>query len=232
MPLHGHIDSAMKYGILFSIVSVLLTVASVLYGGWYSLCLWPAVSFGMVAAGYLFAGPRVYGKSESGILSFFSVILLLPFLVYLWCVWYGVRLVKTESAYNQLTDNIYIGRRLLAREFPEFIDHVIDLTCEFTEPKPLRNADYHAMQILDGYVPNSQQFKTWIAKAATLDGKIYIHCAEGHARTGLFAAALLVRLGYSQSAEDALKLVNSKRPQVRLGSHQLQALTSACNPSA
>ena len=216
----------MKYGILFSIVSVLLIVASIMHGGWYFLCLWPAISFGIVAVGYLFAGPRVYGKTDAGILSSLTTILLLPYLLYLWGVWYAVRIVKTESAYDQLTGNIYIGRRLLAREFPEFIDHVIDLTCEFTEPKPLRNADYHSMQILDGFVPDSQQFKAWIAKAATLDGKIYIHCAEGHGRTGLFAAALLVHLGHSQSVDDALQFVKSKRPLVRLGSRQLQALAA------
>lgn len=216
----------MKYGILFSTVSALLIAAAIMHQGWYFLCLWPAISFGVVAVGYLVVGPGVYGKTETGVLSFPNTVLLLPYLLYLWGVWYVVRLVKTESAYDQLTENIYIGRRLLAREFPEFIDHVIDLTCEFTEPKPLRNCDYHAMQILDGFVPDSEQFRAWIAKASTLTGTIYIHCAEGHGRTGLFAAALLVHLGHSQSVDDALQFVKSKRPLVRLGSRQLQALSA------
>lgn len=216
----------MKYGILFSIVSMLLIASSVTHGGWYFLCLWPAISFGIVALGYLFVGPRIYGKSDVGILSFSNTILLLPYLLYLWSVWRALRFLKTESAYDQLTESIYIGRRLLACEFPEFIDHVIDLTCEFTEPKPLRNADYHAMQILDGFVPDSRQLKAWLGTAATLDGTIYIHCAGGHGRTGLFAAALLVHLGHSQSVDDALQFVKSKRPLVRLGSRQLETLAA------
>ena len=210
----------------FSIISALLIVAAIMYGGWHIVYLWPAISFGIVAVGYLFVGPRVYGKSQSGVCSPLNTVLLLPYLLYLRGVWHVIRFFKTESAYDQLIDNIYIGRHLMAREFPEFIDHVIDLTCEFTEPKTLRNTDYHSMQILDGFVPDTQQLKTWVANVATLNGTIYIHCAEGHGRTGLFASVLLVHLGHSPSVEDALQLVKSKRPLVRLNSRQRQTLAA------
>ena len=133
---------------------------------------------------------------------------------------------QTETAYDQLTDNIYIGRRLLAHEFPDFVDHVVDLTCEFTEPKPLRNVDYHSFQILDGFIPQTAQLNQWIANTANLNGNIYIHCAEGHGRTGLFTAALLVELGNFNSAFDALEFVKSKRPLVRLGSRQMETLSA------
>ena len=59
-----------------------------------------------------------------------------------------------------------------------------------------------------------------------LEGTIYIHCAEGHGRTGLFAAALLVKLGQFDSTDDALEFVKSKRPLVRLGKIQLATLAS------
>ena len=215
----------MKYGIIFGCVSILLIVAAVNRDGWYLLWLWPAISFGIVAVGYLFFGPKVFGKSE-GVLSTLNTILLLPYLLYMWSVWYLVRFVKTETAYDQLTESIYIGRRLLSHEFPDFVDHVIDLTCEFTEPKPLRNADYHSFQILDGFAPQTAQLKQWIANTANLNGNIYIHCAEGHGRTGLFAAALLVQLGNFTSVDDALEFVKSKRPLVRLGARQLESLSA------
>ncbi|MEM7314051.1 MAG: dual specificity protein phosphatase family protein [Planctomycetota bacterium] len=215
----------MKYGILFGIVSILLIVVAISRGYWYLLCLWPAASFGIIAAGYLFLGPRVYGKSH-GVLSPFTTVLLLPYLCYMWAAWYAMRFVKTEAAYDQLTEDIYIGRRLLAHEFPDFVDHVIDLTCEFTEPKPLRETTYHSFQILDGYVPDTAQLKEWLSDAANLKGVIYIHCAEGHGRTGLFAAALLVQLGKFASADEALEYVKSKRPLVRLGTRQMDTLSA------
>lgn len=216
----------MKYGLLFSIVSVLLIATSIMHGGWYFLCLWPATSFGTVAVGYLFVGPAIYGKSETGMLPVVNTLLLFPYLLCLWAVWYGVRLIRVEAACDQLTENIYIGRRLLAREFPRFIDHVIDLTCEFTEPEPLRSADYHAMPILDGFAPDAKVLAAWVTRVASLDGTIYIHCAEGRGRTGLFAAALLVHLKHAQSVEDALQIVKTKRPSVRLNSQQLAVLAA------
>ena len=213
----------MKYGMLFGGISGLLIVTALVHGGLSLLCLWPAVSFATVAAGYLFLGPRVYGKSQ-GRLALSNSILLLPYLIYMWLVWHLVRFIKTESAYDQITENIYIGRRLLAHEFPDFIDHVVDLTCEFTEPQPLRNTDYHSCQILDGFVPDTAQLKQWIVNAANLNGNIYIHCAEGHGRTGLFAVALLIQLGKFSAVDDALEFVQSKRPLVKLSRHQMKTL--------
>ena len=180
----------MKYGSLFCIVAALLAATASLNRGWTLLLLWPALSFLIVAGGYFHFGPRVYGKTPKGVLSPISQLLLLPYLVFLWFVWYIARLVKREPAFDQLTENIVIGRRLLSRELPEDIDHVVDLTCEFTEPKALRACSYHSFQILDGFVPPKGELRRWAQHAAGLSGKLYIHCAEGHGRTGLFAAVL------------------------------------------
>ncbi|MCB9920538.1 MAG: dual specificity protein phosphatase family protein [Planctomycetaceae bacterium] len=214
----------MKYGILFATVAVLLVMLPVSQRGWQILLLWPAVSFGIVSLGYLRLGPRVYGKSERGLLSPMTQLVLLPYLLYLWAVWYAVRIVKREPAFNTLTENISIGRRLLSRELPNDIDHVVDLTCEFNEPKALRSLTYHSFQILDGFVPSSGQLHEWSDRISKLSGNIYIHCAEGHGRTGLMAAGVLLHLGHSQTPDEALQFIRSKRPLVRLGQRQLAVL--------
>ena len=216
----------MKYGILFSTAAVLFVIAAFNRSGWSLLLLWPAMSFAIIASGYIRFGPRVFGKSRNGVLSIINTLSLLPYLSFTWAVWYGVRLFKREPAFNQLTEHIYIGRRLLGHEFPKNIDHVIDLTCEFTEPKALRSVNYLSCQILDGFVPPSLELQSWVADAEKLAGNIYIHCAEGHGRTGLFAAALLLRHRDFNTPEDALNYVRSKRPLVRLGKRQLATLAS------
>ncbi|MEZ6044406.1 MAG: dual specificity protein phosphatase family protein [Planctomycetaceae bacterium] len=215
----------MKYGFLFSIASALLCITAYLHSNFYILCLWPAVSFGVVAAGYLYFGPVVFGKSKTGLLSKFNTIVLLPYLIYAWTAWHLIRLFKREAAYDQLTDKIYIGRRLMNHEVPSFIDHVIDLTCEFSEPRSFREKKYYSYPILDGFIPRSEDLQTWVLEVSRLEGVIYIHCAEGHGRTGLFAAALLIQQGMFNSIEDALEFIKSKRPLVRLGRRQLQVLT-------
>jgi len=216
----------MKYGLLFATVAVLLTASAVLQRGWQLLLLWPAISFGVVALGYLHFGPIVYGKSSRGILSPFSQLILFPYLLYLWSVWYVLRLMKREPAFHQLTDNVLIGRRLLSHELPDNIHHVIDLTCEFSEPNALRSKSYHLFQILDGFAPSPNQLREWVQEAAVLSGNVFIHCAEGHGRTGLFAAALLLSTGHSKTPADAIQFIRSKRPTVQLGHRQLAVLNA------
>ena len=216
----------MKYGVLFATVAALLAATAILHGGWRLLLLWPAISFGVVAVGYLHFGPIIYGKTSQGVLSIFTQLVLLPFLLYLWSVWYALRLVKREPALNQLTDKVFIGRRLLAHEFPDKIDHVVDLTCEFSEPKALRSSSYYSYPILDGFAPSVDKLRQWVGEVATLLGTVFIHCAEGHGRTGLFAAALLLKIGHSKTPDEALQLIKSKRPLVRLGRHQKLVLNA------
>jgi protein-tyrosine phosphatase len=214
----------MKYGILFSSVAALLVFSAVLRGGWMLLLWWPAVSFGAVAAGYFCWGPRVFGKSPRGLLSLASQLVLLPYLVLLWSAWRLLRLVKRERAFDELTDRVLIGRRLLSHELPANIQHVIDLTCEFNEPRALRTTDYHSFQVLDGFVPSADQLWQWASQIAAMPGRVYIHCAEGHGRTGLLAAALLRYTGQHETSEEALRFIKSKRPLVRLGRRQRRAL--------
>ncbi len=88
----------MKYGLLFGTATVLPATSAMIHGGWYYVLFWPALSFGIVALGYFHFGPRVFGKSQRGIISPTHQLLLLPYLIYLWSVWHTVRLVKRESA--------------------------------------------------------------------------------------------------------------------------------------
>lgn len=214
----------MKYGVLFAIVATLLVASAVLHGGWQWILLWPAVSLGTVAAGYLYVGPAVFGKSSRGVLSRFAQLFLFPYLLSVWFLWQSLRLVKREPAYHELTEGVFIGRRLLLHEYPNNINHVIDLTCEFNESGVARSATYYTFPILDGSVPAAFQLREWAMAVARLSGNIYIHCAEGHGRTGLFAAALLLVSGHSKTPDDALRYVMSRRPMVRLNRQQTAVL--------
>lgn len=220
----------MKYGILFATVAVLFGALACRNLGWYLLWLWPAASFTTVAAGYLYFGPQVYGKSSRGELSSLAQLVLFPFLVYLWTLWHVLRLVKREPPFHRLTERVLIGRRVLAHELPPDCDHVIDLTCEFSEPSVLRSKSYRCFPILDGFAPSPEELRRWVSEVAMLPGNIFIHCAEGHGRTGLFAAALLVLSGQCASPAQAIEFIRSKREGVRLNARQmatLEALHSA-----
>ncbi len=210
----------MRYAITLGIMSLALFAVSALYPSARWLLIWAGVSFGSVALGYAGVGPRVFGKTASGRIPLALKILNLPYLAYTWFVWHLVRLLSREAAFNAIDDNLVIGRRLLASEAPEGFDHYVDLTAEFEEPAPIRiRPGYRCLPILDASVPRVEELRGAVESSAR--GRTFVHCAQGHGRTGLFALALLLRRGSVQTIEEGVGLLRSLRPAVRLNREQV-----------
>ncbi|MEQ8855415.1 dual specificity protein phosphatase family protein [Gimesia sp.] len=214
----------MRIGFLLLLIAVLLVLAAGMHQGLRWLLLWPAFSFALVAAGYLGLGPRVFNKSQDGLVPLFNRCLLFPYLLYLNGVWHGTRLLRPEPPLNQLTENLFVSRRLLSHELPAEIVHVIDLTCEQSEPRAQRLRGYHCFPVLDREAPAVAALSEWIPQVAALQGPVLIHCAEGHGRTGLFTAALLLYTRQCGSVEESLRFIQSQRPLVRLSAAQRRVL--------
>lgn len=214
----------MKYGIAFTLLAALIAYIGVVNGGSAYFLLWPALSFLIVAIAYFGVGPGVFGKQQGGTLEPIRQILLSPFLLYLWLVWHIVRLISRESPYDQLTESIFIGRRLLSSERPVQFDHVVDLTCEFNEPSAMRSTGYIVFPTLDTHHPSLEELRRRVEIIANLDGTVYIHCAQGHGRTATLAIAYLLHTGHSATVDDAIKYVLDHRPLAHLGRSQRQIL--------
>ena len=218
----------MKYGVLFSTLSLLLAYVAFTSGGWLLLLVWPAMSFGVIGLAYLAVGHRDFGKHPDGSMTFASVAILLPYLFYLWTVWHIIRLVSREPAYNTLVDGVLIGRRLLAAELPAGTQTVVDLTSEFPEPSALRSvSNYVAAPMLDASALPPQSLADLASQIATAETPLYIHCAQGHGRTGLVAALFLLAHGDADSPDTAIEMVKSTRPLVGLNGVQRASLLAA-----
>jgi protein-tyrosine phosphatase len=220
--------SSLKYAVLFAFAGALLGLLAASHSGWYLLLLWPALSLIAISLAYFGFGTRVFGKRLDGRMTTSSLIVLFPYLAYLWSVWHVLRIVSREDCQNRLADNLTIGRRMLANEMPEYIEVVVDLTCEFFEPKPIRTSrEYLSFPLLDGVAPSPESIVR-IARQLSEDGRhIFIHCAQGHGRTGLVAAALIVIRGTAADPGAAIELLQSARPQVRLSRGQMSCLERA-----
>ena len=211
----------MKYAIFFFAVSGALLFFGLSRQPAYTLLCWPALSFFVVALGYAGLGPRVFGKRSDGTLRPVHIFALLPFLLFTWGTWHMSRLLRREEPFNTLDDHIFLGRRLLSKELPHGVASILDLTSEFVEPKAVReSAQYLSRPILDATAPSVDEVLSIVDEVSRMAPPTYIHCAEGHGRTGIITAALLLRTKKASSVEHAIELVQDARPRARLNADQ------------
>ncbi len=215
----------MRYAFVFGLLSAYLFAAACLLGGWGWLLAWPAASFLLVGAAYLGLGPRVFGKRADGRRAWWAVALLLPYLLLTGILWHLLRLVSREPPCHEVAPRLWLGRRPLATELPPGVDLVIDLTAEFTAPSAVTaGRTYLCAPMLDALAPAERQLRDVIERATDWPGVVYVHCAQGHGRSALVVAALLLRRGLATDVQHALALLRQARPGIGLQRRQRQVL--------
>jgi protein-tyrosine phosphatase len=212
----------MKYGIFFLVFAALMLSVAIQFGGWYWTMFYPALSFVIVAIGYLGVGPRVFGKRPNGRRSLIATFLLFPYLQFTLVTWHLIRLTSREPAVNQVDADLYVSRRLLSGEVPVTVNSVIDLTCELTDPA--FECSYLCFPVLDASCPSAKELNDLAKRILELPKPLLIHCAQGHGRTGLVASAVLLASGKASTPTEALAVVKASRPGVELNSMQQKTL--------
>jgi hypothetical protein len=179
------------------------------------LVAWFAAACFIVAAAYAFNWPGVFGKTTKAPVRLVQQLVLLPYLAFTRLVWHLMRLLSSEAPWNPLVDGVRIGRRPLRREVPGDVDLVVDLTAEL--PKAASAASYLCVPILAAGVPDAPSVVRAI-NAVSSAHRVFIHCAQGHGRTALFASCVLIHRGYS--AQAAVDTVLAARPGARMNGVQ------------
>lgn len=213
-------------GLIFlALAASWVTLISV-FGGLTWLLLWPALSFALAGLGYLGLGARVFGKRSDGSRRWWVTLLAAPYLAVGWLAWQGFRLGR-EDVHNRVTPWLYLGRRPARGELPSEVTAIVDLTAEFpVDPVLLGGRSYLCLPTLDGHVPSQEALRQLVAQADALGGVLYVHCAYGHGRSALVAAALLMARGEAQAPDQALARLKAARPGVSLSASQRAALAS------
>jgi protein-tyrosine phosphatase len=135
-----------------------------------------------------------------------------------------------ESPAHQIADNLWLGRRLDAREAEALLGQspiaVLDMTSEFPERLRLTDSRYLCLPVVDHSAPTQQQL--WRALdfiAANIgERKVFIHCALGHGRGATVAAAWLLEKEPGLSVDAAVERIRAIRPWVRLSADQIAEL--------
>ena len=218
----------MKIGFLYALIGTFAVACGLQDWTVRWLLCWFGLAYLLVGAAYLGTNSRIFGKKPNGKLSIYAQIALFPYLSITWAIWYAMRIFRQEPPYNQMLPDLYVGRRLLANEYPDKFDAVFDLTSEFSEPKAvLARHDYFSLPILDGCGISELALITQLRKIFEEDRVLSIHCAEGHGRSGMVAAAAMLLKGIADQPEAAIRYVQNRRPRVRLNQEQRRTVVAA-----
>ena len=209
----------MKYTIIFFMLGGLVSYLAVTLGGWWHLLHWFSFSCFALSAAYAGLGPRVFGKRPAGRIPIWSKIIHFPYMAYSEGIWQLTRLLSRENPTDMVSDDLILGRRLRVRELPEGVSNYVDLTAEVEDPAEIRQSTHYLnLPILDASVPSLDALHSIIAQLKP--GTTFVHCAEGHGRTCLFALALLAERHRIRSFDEGMVLIKSARPGVGLNKTQ------------
>ena len=148
------------------------------------------------------------GKNRKGEIKISLLILNFPWLLFSWSIFRLQMFVSRENRVDEVVKNhIYIASRPLGGFNYEPYDLVLDLTAEFLKDS-VESSRYVCYANLDA-MPLSQSYES---VEQFKNKKIVVHCANGHGRSALFVARLLVDLELVESFEEGLALVKTHRP--------------------
>lgn len=186
--------------------------------------LYPAISFLMMAVAYGGGGPRLLGKRPDGGRGWVFRLLLAPYLLLTRFSFLLYKLLGRHSAVCEIVPNLFLGRRLTAKEAGQFTSAaVLDLAAEFSETRSFRHPDrYLSLPVLDATAPTVEQLNMavgWITERLP-HGSVFVHCALGHGRSASIVIAYLLSSGQVSSVRDGLRHVRQLRPGVGLSTSQ------------
>jgi hypothetical protein len=215
----------MSYRHLLALLGLILIVVGAVERGWAVFALWLGCDFLAFAIAHERGAHRVFGKRPDGTLPLWSRLVFLPLLAYMSAIWHLARIFSRKPAYSVVTEQLVVGRRLLASELEGEFDNYVDLTAEFAEPSTIRrSAAYRSFPILNDAAPSPEALST--ALRSLKPGRTFVHCGRGYGRTGLFAAALLLASGVAHSVEESLRMLERVRPGIRLSRDQHRCIQS------
>jgi protein-tyrosine phosphatase len=205
------------FGTLFGLLAALFAAWGLSADSpWAFALLWASFAYFVGSSAYLLNLPMLFGK-KNGSVGWLATFLTLPYLATMRGIWWMRKLISNEAIYDEVVPNIFVGRRPLATELPPHVGLVVDLTCEFSEEAGVREGRrYLCVPTMDGSVPpDVESFKEVMQEAVSFPGTLYIHCAYGHGRAALMAAAILVGRGIVASPKDAFTLMRKTRKGIR-----------------
>lgn len=196
----------MKFTVFFLIFALILILKINIYSYSALLSLWTILNLFLMSIAYTLNKPSlILNKNIKGEINFFLLLLNLPMLVLTWVLFFVYdKLIKEDFSHQIADTNIWISRRPTYFKKINDFDMIIDLTAEFFKDKTDKN--YFCLANLDG-----MGLKNYSTSLDIKNQTILVHCANGHGRSSLFVAILLIENNIASNVKEALVLISKSR---------------------
>jgi protein-tyrosine phosphatase len=225
-----------RFGIRYAIGSLACVAAAFAWTPWSIVMLWPAVSLGIVAAGYVRFGAVVFRKSQNGRLDAATRVVLGPFLLGAWAAQWWHR--RRTPGWSRVSPGLIVGAKPTRDECcalaTEGVTAVLDLTAEFARTRSVHAVAYANVPILDLTLPTPGQLDEcvrFIARRVSDGSTVFVHCGLGRWRSAIIATAYLLASGRAKDAEEAAEIVQAGRAGVVIDASCIVALRALESPS-
>ncbi len=214
-----------KYAVLLSLFGAAQIALAFSTGPFGLLFAWSGISWLLVGCAYAVgSGVGIFGKRADGSRGLWNTVLLLPYLMVTYLLWWTERAISREPSRHEIAPGLWLGRRCSGKKLPDTVQCIVDLTAEFGEPKRVRaNRAYHCVPTLDAAAPPLAAFNQSVRmvreNVAERKG-VYVHCAKGHGRSAMVVTAALVASGYAGSLDEAEAITAKARPGVKINAVQ------------
>lgn len=162
-------------------------------------------------------GPGIYRKLH-GRIALAGRLVLGPQFLAQYASWVNYK--QQCAAWNEVASQVWIGRRLTSAEAQQAqrqgVSAVLDLTAEFSAPRPFLKLNYFNLQILDLTAPTQLQLQQAVEfiERESMHGTVYVHCKIGYSRSAAVLAAWLLATGRATTADDACDQLRQIRPTI------------------
>jgi hypothetical protein len=228
-----------RHGVIYVVVGLLLCAGGIVpaaagpTGPAWLWLLWPGLDYLFLGGCYLFngdVGTFALGKRLlTGRLHPVSALVFLPYLLASFALWRAKHLVLGEPVCERVWEGVWVGRWPWevaigdARFQANPITHVVDLTGEFPALGGFhrrRGVTYICCPSMDRLLASPAVLAAAVRTVSRDARCTYVHCANGHGRSGLFAAMLLVYDGHCKTIDEALIVMRQQRKVLNWQPHQ------------